>query len=335
MFGHAPADLVGRPLALLQPPALAAAHGVGMRRYLASGRRRLDWRATRTTALRHDGTEFPVEISFSELQTGGARLFAAFLRDVTQQHQAEQARLELQDRLRQGQKMEAIGVLAGGVAHDFNNIVAAILGNVALAEQDAAAGRTVSDKLSQIRMAGVRARDMVAKLLAFARRQPVRLLPCQVQPLVHEALALLRATLPAGTRLVAELADEALWVRADATQFEQVLINLCTNAWQALDGRAGCIRVGARLEPAAAGEAGPQVHVYVADDGPGIGDLDRARVFDRFVRLDDARARDEGGSGLGRAIVRKIVDSSSGTVAITDGPSGGARFTVRLPRVAE
>ena len=327
MFGHAPEDLMGRPLALLQPPALVAGHAAGMRRYLASGRRTLDWRATRATALRHDGTEFPVEISFSELQTGGERLFAAFLRDVTQQHQAEQARLELQDRLRQGQKMEAIGVLAGGVAHDFNNIVAGILGNVALAEQDVAAGRTVSDKLAQIRIAGVRARDMVAKLMAFARRQPVRLVPCQVQPLVHETLALLRATLPAGARLVAELADEPLWVRADATQFEQVLINLCTNAWQALDGRAGCIRVGARLEPPAADGAGPQVHVYVADDGPGIEPAVRDRIFEPFFTTKGPGV----GTGLGLAVVHGIVAAHGGQVAVDSAPGAGCIIHLRFP----
>lgn len=328
MFGHAPEALVGRPLALLQPAALAAAHDAGMRRYLASGRRTLNWRATRTTARRSDGTEFPVEISFSELHTGGARLFAAFLRDVTQQHQEEQARLELQDRLRQGQKMEAIGVLAGGVAHDFNNIVAGILGNVALAEQDLAAGRAVGDKLAQMRIAGVRARDMVAKLLAFARRQPVRLVPCQVQPLVHETLALLRATLPAGARLVAELADEPLWVRADATQFEQVLINLCTNAWQALDGRAGCIRVGARLEPAAAGSAAPaQVHVCVADDGPGIDPAVRERIFEPFFTTKAPGA----GTGLGLAVVHGIVAAHGGQVTVDSAPGAGCTIHLRFP----
>lgn len=331
LFGHAPEQLVGRPLATLQPPALAAAHAAGMGRYLATGQRTLNWRATRTTALRADGTEFPVEISFSELQTRGARSFAAFVRDVTQQRQEEQARLELQDRLRQGQKMEAIGVLAGGVAHDFNNVVAGILGNVALAEQDVAAGRPVNDKLAQIRIAGVRARDMVAQLLAFARRQPVRLVPCQVQPLVHETLALLRATLPAGTRLVAELADEPLWVRADATQFEQVLINLCTNAWQALDGRAGCIRVGARLDRGEAPDAGAdaplQVHVYVADDGPGIDAVVRDRIFEPFFTTKGPGA----GTGLGLAVVHGIVAAHGGHVAVDSTPGAGCTVHLRFP----
>jgi signal transduction histidine kinase len=113
--------------------------------------------------------------------------------------------------------------------------------------------------------------------------------------------------------------------RGSSVLLGQVVRNLLDNAC-----RHAATTVVVSLE-----EDGAEVVLDVADDGPGIGDLDRARVFDRFVRLDDARARDEGGSGLGLAIVRKIVDTSRGTVSITDGPSGGARFTVRLPRVAE
>jgi CheY-like chemotaxis protein/anti-sigma regulatory factor (Ser/Thr protein kinase) len=177
----------------------------------------------------------------------------------------------------------------------------------------------------------VRARDMVAQLLAFARRQPVRLVPCQVQPLVHETLALLRATLPAGTRLVAELADEPLWVRADATQFEQVLINLCTNAWQALDGRAGCIRVGARLDRGEAPDAGAdaplQVHVYVADDGPGIDAVVRDRIFEPFFTTKGPGA----GTGLGLAVVHGIVAAHGGHVAVDSTPGAGCTVHLRFP----
>jgi two-component system cell cycle sensor histidine kinase/response regulator CckA len=330
MFGHAPEALVGQPLSVLQPPPLAAAHLAGMGRYLATGQRTLNWRATRTSALRSDGSEFPVEIAFSELESGTVRLFAAFMRDITQQRREEQARLELQDRLQQGQKMEAIGVLAGGVAHDFNNMVAGILANVALAEQDIVLGQPVGDRLAQIRIAGVRARDMVAKLLAFARRQPVRLVACQVQPLVHEALALLRATLPAGARLQSELADEPLWVRADPTQFEQVLINLCTNAWQALDGRAGCIRVGARLEAQAAPQAdAPRVHVFVADDGPGIDPAARERIFEPFFTTKPSGV----GTGLGLAVVHGIVAAHDGHIAVDSAPGAGCTVHLWLPAI--
>jgi len=332
LFGHAPEALIGQPLSLLQPPALAAAHVHGMQRYVATGRRTLNWRAVRTSARRADGSEFPVEIAFSELDAGGARLFAAFVRDITQQRQEEQARLELQDRLRQGQKMEAIGVLAGGVAHDFNNVVAAILGNVALAEQDMMRGLPVGERLAQIRIGGMRARDMVAKLLAFARRQPVRLVSCQVQPLVHETLALLRATLPAGARLVAELAEEPLWVRVDPTQFEQVLINLCTNAWQAFDGRAGCIRVGARLEgPGPADPDLPQgVHVFVADDGPGIAAAVRDRVFEPFFTTKAPGV----GTGLGLAVVHGIVTAHGGRIAVDSAPGAGCTVHLWFPSAA-
>ena len=330
MFGHAPEALVGQPLSLLQPPPLAAAHLAGMQRYLATGQRTLNWRATRTSARRSDGAEFPVEIAFSELGTGTARLFAAFVRDITQQRREEQERLDLQDRLQQGQKMEAIGVLAGGVAHDFNNMVAGILANVALAEQDIALGQPVDARLAQIRIAGVRARDMVAKLLAFARRQPVRLAACQVQPLVHEALALLRATLPAGARLQADLCDEPLWVRADPTQFEQVLINLCTNAWQALDGRAGCIRVGARLEaPPAPPDGAPRVHVFVADDGPGIDPAARERIFEPFFTTKPPGV----GTGLGLAVVHGIVAAHGGHIAVDSAPGAGCTVHVWLPAI--
>jgi PAS domain S-box-containing protein len=254
--------------------------------------------------------------------------------DITERRQAERRREQLETQLRETHKMQAIGTLAGGIAHDFNNILGAILGNLVLAQQDLPPGHAAQARLEQIRKAATRARSLVQQILAFSRRQPHELVLQPLQPVLEETLDLLRTTLPASVALVVRVTDEPLWVNADATQMQQVVMNLCTNAWHAMPGSRGRIEVG--LERAAApppphtpGDAphAEWVHLWVRDDGSGMDDATLARIFEPFFTT---RARAEG-TGLGLSVVHGIVGEHGGVITVESAPGRGSTFHVALP----
>ena len=296
----------------------------------------------RITMLRGDGSRFEAELA-TMLYTGldGEALSSVVVRDISQQLAAEQARARLEVQLRESQKMEAIGTLAGGIAHDFNNILGGLLGNAALALDHLADDHPTRAHLLQIERAGQRARSLVQQILAFSRRQTQPMAPQRhaLGPLVGETLALLHATLPAGAQLVATLADEAIEVDCDATQIQQVLMNLCTNAWHALGGQPG--RIGVRLERVDLGRgddpavpdspiglpAGPYAHLQVIDTGVGMDDATRARIFEPFFTTKPVGQ----GTGLGLSVVHGIVVAHRGAITVHSRPGEGSCFDVYLP----
>ncbi len=255
--------------------------------------------------------------------------------DITDLKQAEAQRQALETQLREAQKMEAIGTLAGGVAHDFNNLLAAILGNLTLAREDVGPDHVAQESLTEIHRAAVRARQLVQQILAFSRRQTQALERQPLQPVVEEALRLLRSLLPAGMRLNTRLSAEPLPVLADATQIQQVLMNLCTNAWQAMDGRPGEITVALRSLDIDAAQAlrlgelapGPHVCLSVADNGPGMDEATRRRIFEPFFTTKAPGS----GTGLGLSVAHGIVKAHRGAIDVHSAPSQGARFDVYLP----
>jgi len=258
--------------------------------------------------------------------------------DVTDLKQAEAQQRALETQLRESQKMEAIGTLAGGVAHDFNNLLAAILGNLALAREDVGAEHPAQESLGEISRAAIRARQLVQQILAFSRRQTQAMQHQPLTPLVQEALGLLRSLLPAGVRLDTRLSAAVLPVLADATQIQQVLMNLCTNAWQALDGRAGDITVvlcevsldAVQALQLGAVSAGTYACLSVADNGPGMDPETQRRIFEPFFTTKAPGT----GTGLGLAVVHGIVKAHRGAIAVHSEPGAGTRFDVYLPLAA-
>ena len=255
--------------------------------------------------------------------------------DITELKTAEAQQRALEGQLRESQKMEAIGTLAGGVAHDFNNLLAAILGNLALAREDVGPDHVAQESLAEISRAAIRARQLVQQILAFSRRQAQELVHQPLAPLVEETITLMRSLLPAGVRLTTRIAAGELPVLADAIQIQQVLMNLCTNAWQALDGRSGEVTVALRSVALDAGSAlqagGLPVGLYaclsVAVNGPGMDNETQRRVFEPFFTTKAPGA----GTGLGLAVVHGIVRTHNGAITLNSQPGEGARFDVYLP----
>ncbi len=260
-------------------------------------------------------------------------------RDITERKQADAIQRELESQLREAQRLEAIGTLAGGIAHDFNNILAAILGNVALAQQDIGESHRALSYLAQINKAGQRARNLVKQILAFSRKQPSELAAYSLGPLVEETGGMLRSLLGGSVELHLTVPDHPLRVMADATQLQQVLMNLGTNAWHALAGAAGRIEIGLddiefteMNAPRPAGlSPGPHARLWVRDNGCGMSDETRQRIFEPFFTTKPVGE----GTGLGLAVARGIVETHGGAITVTTAPGKGSTFELFLPLVDE
>jgi len=286
---------------------------------------------------RKDGSELWVALDISPLrdEQGVLTGFVGAQRDINERKQAEAARRDLEAQLRESQKMESIGTLAGGIAHDFNNILGAILGNLVLARDSVGPGHPALPSLEQINKASLRARDLVQQILTFSRRQPQALVVQPLNPIVHETLALLRSTLPAMIEIHLELPAAPIHVNTDATQMQQVLMNLCTNAWHALPGDRGRIEVGLdeRLLDAAAAHAlgglraGHYAHLWVRDDGIGMDAPTRERMFEPFFTTKAAAA----GTGLGLSVVHGIVTAQRGGIGVSSAVGQGTTVDLYFP----
>ena len=257
------------------------------------------------------------------------------IQDITERKQAEVDRHDLEARLRESQKLEAIGTFAGGIAHDFNNMLGAILGNVALARGEIEADHPLQVSLTQVHRTAVRGRSLVQQILAFSRRQPQAFIVQPLRPLIEEAAGMLRPMLPAMVRVETSLADASAWVEADSTQIQQVLINLCVNAWHAMQGSTGDIRIGLDVlgdEPDAQGGTpdGRRAHLWVSDNGCGMDAETRARIFEPFFTTKSGH-----GTGLGLAVVHGIVLAHRGSISVESTPGHGSTFHLLFPLAAE
>jgi signal transduction histidine kinase len=276
-----------------------------------------------------------------------ARLAPVLERELAQaviraEHRRAHVELELsrdhyEAQLRHAQKMESIGTLAGGIAHDFNNILGGILGNTALALEALGEAHPASTHLHEVHKASVRARTLVRQILTFSRREPQELIAQSLRPVVEETRRLLRATLPAGVELDVTLGDEAPHVHADATQIQQVLMNLCTNAWHALKDGVGRVAIGldAVTLDAAAGQrlgglpSGPYAHLWVSDTGTGMDAATRERIFEPFFTTKPVGQ----GTGLGLSVAHGIVVAHRGAIAVDSVPGKGSTLHLYLPAV--
>ena len=242
-------------------------------------------------------------------------LGVSLIEDVTQ-------RRELEEQLRQSQKMDAIGKLAGGIAHDFNNLMTAVLGYsdllLAKLNGDENASR---EKVEGIRDAALRASDLTRQLLAFGRRQMLEMRDIDMRDVVVRSESLLRRLIGEDIKLDAIVASEPVFVHADPTQLDQVVINLAVNAREAMPG-------GGTLTIVVTTEEGNAV-LAVGDTGVGIAEEMRERIFEPFFTTKPFGE----GTGLGLSTVDGIVAQSGGTIAVTTEEGRGTVFTVRLPLV--
>jgi signal transduction histidine kinase len=253
---------------------------------------------------------------------------------VTRDHLLQE-RARLETNLQHARRMETVGALASGIAHNFNNIVGAILGHIEMAEVQLAPGSQPARNLGEIRRAGERARDLVDQILAFGRRRDVQRRPVSMKALVAETSSLLHASLPSGIELaIGEVSDAAV-ISGQPGQLQQVILNLCNNAAQAMD-QVGRVEIETDVHQITEARSlthgdlrpGRYVRIAVSDAGRGIEEAVLEHIFEPFFTTRLA------GSGLGLATVREIVREHGGAMNVLSTPGAGSRFEAWLPCIA-
>jgi PAS domain S-box-containing protein len=251
--------------------------------------------------------------------------------DVTQ-------KVSLERQLLQSQKMEAIGTLAGGIAHDFNNILTSIINSAELALMDLPEGESIGDDMRRVLKAGNRGSRLVKQILSFTRPSQAGFAPINVVDVVAEAAGLLKASVPRNIKIVLDTPQHPVTCRADPTQLHQIVMNLCTNAFQAMRETGGVLTMSLAedaLDETLAGQVGVRAGRYarlsIVDTGPGIAPEILDKIFDPFFTT---KQKGEG-TGLGLAVVRGIVKSHRGAVHVTSQPGARTGFDVFLPLLTE
>jgi two-component system cell cycle sensor histidine kinase/response regulator CckA len=243
------------------------------------------------------------------------------LQDVTIMRRAEAKRFELERQLQQSLKMEALGTLAGGIAHDLNNALVPVLGLTECVLENLPAGSRERADLEVVVGGAARARDLVRQILAFSRKEAPTRHAVDVGRIVSSTWNLLRRALPPAIRVECNATPGAI-VMADPSQLQQVVVNLVTNAAQAIGGCPGAIVISvARI--------GGEVVLSVADTGNGMDDATRARIFEPFFTTKQVGE----GTGLGLAVVHGIVTAHGGKIDVRSDPGAGTVFDVALPAV--
>jgi PAS domain S-box-containing protein len=290
-----------------------------------------------TRHRRKDGDIIDLEVStiYSPNNTG---MFFVFLRDITERKKAEVEKKNLETRLSQAQKMEAIGTLAGGIAHDFNNILATIFGYTELAKEGVSSGTQLEKYLEQVLIGANRAKYLVKQILAFSRQAQVERIPMKIQPLIKEGLKMLRSSIPSTIHIIEDIDFQSGTILADPTQVHQILINLCTNACQAMDGTGGTLAVSFQTKDIGLDEQntldinpGKYAELTVSDTGGGIGVDVIDKIFDPYFTTKDVGK----GSGMGLSIIHGIIKGYSGAITVESELGKGSNFHVFFPIIKE
>lgn len=286
----------------------------------------------RFTYQRLDGGSVEVEGTVSHVRNraGETVSYLAIIRDVS-----HEARLE--DQLRQSQKLEAIGTLAGGIAHDFNNTLFAMMGYTDLILATMPEEDSRREMLQHVLQAGTRAKELIQQILTFSRKSDQTLNVLEIQPLVKETLKLLRPTMPANIRIDTHFEAEGSLVRSDATQIHQVVMNLCSNAKDAMEDTQGTLGISLRevmvdafLAHKVSGlKQGQYVRLRVSDSGNGIPRRVLERIFEPFFTTKPSGK----GTGMGLSVVHGILMNHGGAIGVESLPGEGTTFDLYFPRV--
>ena len=293
---------------------------------------------TEKRCLRKDGRLLYTVARGTSIRDSSGKLqyWLYILEDITARKQAEKEKEKLEILLRQAQKMETLGTLTGGIAHDFNNILTPILGFTEMAMDDVSPGSLVYGNLEQVFKAGKRAQRLVQQIMVFSRQGEQDRQPVKVHLVVREALVLLKEMLPSTIEIIESIDPGCGPVIADTTQIHQLIMNLCVNAYQAMQDKKGTMSVTLEemelnTEPAKTNlnlKTGTYIRLSISDTGHGMDKTTMERIFEPFFTTKTVNK----GTGLGLAVVHGIILSHGGQVTVTSAPGKGTTFHVYFPK---
>ncbi|MBN2322852.1 MAG: PAS domain S-box protein [Spirochaetes bacterium] len=288
-----------------------------------------------TTNKRKDGSKYPVEVHLNAITLKGKAVILGVARDSTERKRAAEEKAKLEKQLRRSQRLETVGTLAGGIAHDFNNILTPIIGYSDLALSEMPADDHLVDYLEAILKGANRAKDLVKQILTFSRQIEKDRKPLTVQHLIKEALKLLRPSIPSTIEIRQHIDDSCGKVFADPGQIQQIIVNLCTNAFHAMEEKGGVLAI--ELTQVTVDEATAKIYsnlseneyvrLTVRDSGIGMDESTIDRIFEPFFTTKSV----DKGSGLGLSVVHGIVRSHLGEIIVQSEPKKGSTFHVYLP----
>jgi len=269
----------------------------------------------------------------------GDKFLIGVIRDITEQKKAEREKAKLESQLQQAQKMEAIGTLAGGIAHDFNNILSAIIGYTEMARDDSPSESSVANDLDNVLEASARAVGLVKQILSFSRQGDTEHILLQPAIIVNKAILMLRPTLPTTIEITQYIDAKTGLIFADPTQIHQILMNLCTNAFHAMEKTGGRLDISLKEIDLRDGDlfhepdviAGTFIQISVGDSGFGMTQEVKDKIFDPYFTTKGAGK----GTGMGLSIVHGIVKSYGGFITLSSKLGKGTTFNVFLPVVNE
>jgi PAS domain S-box-containing protein len=331
LFGYTSEELVGQNVKVLMPPPWREEHDGYLDRYKKTGEARIIGIGRQVEGRRRDGSTFPVDLAVSEVRHGSEVFFLGTLRDLTD-------RVLLEAEYRQSQKMEAVGRLAGGVAHDFNTLLGTIRGYSEMLLGALPRDGTLRQPVEQIHRAALRGAQLTRQLLLFSRRQEVQAQVVDLPELLADVAVMLDRLIGEDIRLTREIEPQLGRVWGNPGELHQVLLNLVVNACDAMPC-GGALNVslcnlaadqeiaveGGRLPP------GPYVLLQIADTGTGMDEEVRKRIFEPFFTTKEPGK----GTGLGLSTVHAIVKRCEGGIAVASQPGQGTTFRIYLPRARE
>jgi PAS domain S-box-containing protein len=318
LSGYQPDEIIGKTPRILQSGETSLDTYLDLRRRIALGE---EWRGIFKNRKKDEGYYW-VQTAIFPLrdENGLITHYIGIGEDIAE-------RQEAREQIKRAQKMEAVGLLASGVAHDFNNLLTTVLGNIHLARMEISASSEIDEELAHIEIAAKRARNLVGQILTFARRQSGEPIQLRISEAINEVCQLMRASIPRNISLECSVADESLSVLADPTRLHQVIVNLCSNAAEAIGSDSGTIRIRAEKIATDDNQQG-WIKLIISDTGAGIPESYRQQIFEPFFTTKPAGK----GTGLGLSIVANLVGEMKGKISLNSGPDVGTRFEIDLPQ---
>ncbi len=326
IFGYRADEVLGQNILMLMPEPYKSQHDGYLRHHMKTNEGQLIGKSRELEGLRKNGTVFPIILGLSQVELGGEAVFIGMITDISERKEAENV-------LRQSQKMESLGSLAGGMAHEVNNMLVPILNMTSGAIKTLPEDRPERKNLAIAVEAAERVRDLVEKILAFSRKEQTELQEMNIFDVFERDLELLSSTLPSTVTLVKNLDPNTGTILANEGQISSIILNLASNSADAMTGKSGTLEVsllsvdgeGTRhlrqLTP------GKYAHLSVSDTGVGMDKETLRRIFDPFFTLKEAGE----GTGMGLSMIYGIVADYDGVVHVSSTPNKGTTVNVYLP----